>query len=318
MQTHSRVQLNPNKNIIYTIVNPMSSNGKTGKRWPKYRKKFKEAGLDLHIKETHYPGHAIDLTKIGLNKGYKTIMAVGGDGTVNEIVNGFFENGELIDKEAALLIFSQGTGSDYIKSLGLNKQIETVINVYNRYQKKWVDLGKIKYNDFDQKETERYFVNTADVGIGGETVEYVNRASKLMGGILTYLFGAVRTLIKYENKIMKLDVDQNEIRNSLTNSVMVSLGKYFAGGMPIAPEAEIDDGYFDILILGDFSKSETLLNLYRAYQGTHLDYPKIDYLKGKHVKIDSQERVLIDIDGESAGMLPAEFSIHQERFPVLV
>jgi len=296
----------------------MSSNGKTGKRWPKYRKKFKEAGLDLHIKETHYPGHAIDLTKIGLNKGYKTIMAVGGDGTVNEIVNGFFENGELIDKEAALLIFSQGTGSDYIKSLGLNKQIETVINVYNRYQKKWVDLGKIKYNDFDQKETERYFVNTADVGIGGETVEYVNRASKLMGGILTYLFGAVRTLIKYENKIMKLDVDQNEIRNSLTNSVMVSLGKYFAGGMPIAPEAEIDDGYFDILILGDFSKRETLLNLYRAYQGTHLDYPKIDYLKGKHVKIDSKERVLIDIDGESAGMLPAEFFILQERFPVLV
>jgi len=318
LQTHNRAQINKKENTIYTIVNPMSSNGKTGKRWPRYRKKFKEAGLDLHIKETHYPGHAVNLTKRGLNNGYKTIMAVGGDGTVNEIVNGFFEDGELIDNEAALLIFSQGTGSDYIKSLGLNKQIETVVNVYNRYQKRWVDIGKIKYNDFDQKETERYFVNTADVGIGGETVEYVNRASKLMGGILTYLFGAVRTLIKYENKVMKLDVDQNEIRNSLTNSVMVSLGKYFAGGMPIAPEAEIDDGYFDILILGDFSKRETLLNLYRAYQGTHLDYPKIDYLKGKHVKIDSQERVLIDIDGESAGMLPAEFSIHQERFPVLV
>jgi len=318
LRTKNQANIDSQKNTIYTIVNPMSSNGKTGKRWPKYRKKFKEAGLDLHIKETHYPGHAVDLTKTGLNKGYKTIMAVGGDGTVNEIVNGFFENGKLINQDASLLIFSQGTGSDYVKSLGLDKKIETVIEVYNRYEKKWVDLGKMKYNNFDQKEVQRYFVNTADVGIGGETVEYVNRASKLMGGILTYLFGAVRTLIKYENKIMKIEIDKKEVRNSLTNSVMVSLGKYFAGGMPIAPEAEIDDGYFDILILGNFSKTETLLNLYRAYQGTHLDYPKIDYLKGKHIKIDSKERVLIDIDGESAGMLPAEFTILKERFPVLI
>ncbi|MFO7814467.1 MAG: diacylglycerol kinase family lipid kinase [Halanaerobiales bacterium] len=317
MQKNNQADLKPKENIIYTIVNPMSSNGKTGKRWPRYRQKFKEAGLDLHIKETHYPGHAVNLTKNGLNKGYKTIMAVGGDGTVNEIVNGFFDNGQLIEEDAVLLIFSQGTGSDYVKSLGLDKKIETVIDVYNRYQKKWVDLGKIKYNNFDQKKTERYFVNTADVGIGGETVEYVNRASKLMGGVLTYLFGAIRTLIRYENKVMKLDVDQKLVKNNLTNSVMVSLGKYFAGGMPIAPEAEIDDGFFDILILGDLTKAETLLNLYKAYQGTHLDYPKIDYLKGKDVKIESEERVLIDIDGESAGMLPAEFTILKERFPVL-
>lgn len=317
MRKDDQVDLNPNENIIYTIVNPMSSNGKTGKRWPKYLKKFKEAGLNLHIKETHYPGHAVNLTKTALNNGYKTIMAVGGDGTVNEIVNGFFENGKLIEKDAVLLIFSQGTGSDYVKSLGLDKKIETVIDVYNRYERKWVDLGKIKYHNFDKKKVERYFVNTADVGIGGETVEYVNRASKFMGGILTYLFGAVRTLIKYENKVMKLNIDKKLVKNSLTNSVMVSLGKYFAGGMPIAPEAEIDDGYFDILILGDLSKSETLLNLYKAYQGTHLDYPKIDYLKGKDVKIESKERVLIDIDGESAGTLPAEFTILKERFPIL-
>lgn len=318
MQKNKQADLTSKDNIIYTIVNPMSSNGKTGKKWPGYRERFKEAGLSLHIKETHYPGHAVKLTKNALNNGYKTIMAVGGDGTVNEIVNGFFENGKLINKNAVLLIFSQGTGSDYVKSLGLDKKIETVIDVYNRYNRKWVDLGKIKYNNFDQKKTERYFVNTADVGIGGETVEYVNRVSKLMGGILTYLFGAVRTLIKYENKIMKLDVDKKVVKNSLTNSVMVSLGKYFAGGMPIAPKAEIDDGYFDILILGDLSKTETLLNLYKAYKGTHLEYPKIDYLKGKYVKIESEERVLIDIDGESAGMLPAEFTILKERFPILI
>lgn len=318
MQTHNQSDVDSKENTIYTIVNPMSSNGKTGKRWPSYRKRFKKAGLNLHIKETHYPGHAVTLTKTGLNQGYKTIMAVGGDGTVNEVVNGFFDKGKLIDEEAVLLIFSQGTGSDYVKSLGLDKKIETVIDVYNRYEKKRVDLGKIKYNTFDRKEIERYFVNTADVGIGGETVEYVNRASKLMGGIFTYLFGAIRTLIKYDNKIMKIEVDKKIVKDGLTNSVMVSLGKYFAGGMPIAPEAEIDDGYFDILVLGDFSKTETLLNLYRAYQGTHLDYPKIDYLKGKQVKIDSKERVLIDIDGESAGMLPAEFTILKESFPVLV
>jgi len=318
LQANTAKNTNKRENKIYTIINPVSSNGKTGKRWPAYKKRFKEAKLNLDINETLYPGHAVNLTKNALNGGYKTIMAVGGDGTVNEIVNGFYHNGQLINKEAVLLVFSQGTGSDYIKSLGLKKNIDTVINTYKKYERKWVDIGKMKYLNFDQKVVERYFVNEADVGIGGETVEYVNRSSKLMGGLLTYLIGAIRSVIRYDNKKMKLEIDGKVIKEGLINSVMVSLGKYFAGGMPIAPKAIIDDGLFDIIILGDLSKTETLLNLYKAYQGTHIDYHKIDYIQGKEVKIDTEERVLIDIDGESAGMLPAEFKILEQAFPVLV
>ena len=318
LQANSIKEFNPQQNKIFTIINPVSSNGKTGKRWPAYEQKFKKAKLNLDINETLYPGHAVNLTKTALNDGYKTIMAVGGDGTVNEIVNGFYQDGQLINQEAVLLVFSQGTGSDYIKSLGLNKSIETVINIYKKYERKWVDIGKMKYLNFDEKEVERYFVNEADVGIGGETVEYVNRSSKLMGGLLTYLIGAIRTVVKYDNKDMKLTIDGEVIKEGLINSVMVSLGKYFAGGMPIAPQAVIDDGLFDIVILGNLTKLETLLNLYKAYRGTHIDYHKIDYLKGKEIKIDSKDRVLIDIDGESAGLLPAEFKILKKAFPVLV
>ncbi len=318
LQANSIKDFNPQQNKIFTIINPVSSNGKTGKRWPAYEQKFKQAKLDLDINETLYPGHAVNLTKTALNDGYKTIMAVGGDGTVNEIVNGFYQDGQLINQEAVLLVFSQGTGSDYIKSLGLNKRIETVINTYKKYERKWVDIGEMKYLNFDEKEVERYFVNEADVGIGGETVEYVNRSSKLMGGLLTYLIGAIRTVVKYDNKDMKLTIDGEVIKEGLINSVMVSLGKYFAGGMPIAPQAVIDDGLFDIVILGNLTKLETLLNLYKAYRGTHIDYHKIDYLKGEEIKIESQDRVLIDIDGESAGLLPAEFKILKRAFPVLV
>jgi YegS/Rv2252/BmrU family lipid kinase len=318
LPTNSTVKSKSKLNTVYTIINPVSSNGKTGKRWPAYEKKFKAAEINLEIEETLYPGHAVNLTKTALNNGYQTIMAVGGDGTVNEIVNGFFYDGELINKEAVLLVFSQGTGSDYIKSLGLNKNVETVIDTYKEYERKWVDIGKMKYLDFDQKPVERYFVNEADVGIGGETVEYVNRSSKVFGGLLTYLFGAIRTVLKYENKDMELKVDGKVIKDGMTNSVMVSLGKYFAGGMPIAPQAVIDDGLFDIIILGNLTKIETLLNLYRAYKGTHIDYHKIDYLKGEKVSIQSSDRVLIDVDGESAGMLPVEFKILKRALPVLV
>ena len=309
---------NVKENKIFTIVNPVSSNGKTGKRWPNYKNKFEEAGLNLDIHQTLYPGHAVSLSQQALKDGYSTIMAVGGDGTVNEIVNGFFEDGKLINKEAALLVFSQGTGSDYVKSLGLNKKIETVIEAYNRYKRRWVDIGKMKYYNFDEEVVNRYFVNEADVGIGGETVEYVNRSSKLMGGLLTYLFGAIRTVFKYKNKDMQITIDGEVIKNGQINSVMVSLGKYFAGGMPIAPKALIDDGLFDVVILGNLTKLETLLNLYRAYKGTHIDYHKIDYLNGKKVKIYSEDKVLIDIDGECAGLIPVEFEVLKQTFPVLV
>lgn len=306
------------QNTIYTIVNPVSSNGKTGQRWPNHMKKFIDAEIDLEVKMTHYPGHAVKLTQDALKKGYHTIMAVGGDGTVNEVLNGFFEKGELINNKAALLIFSQGTGSDYIRSLNLTKDAADIIATYQRQKIKKVDIGEITYQDFDNIERSRYFINTADVGIGGETVEFVNQSSKIMGGFLTYLYGVIRTLIKYENKNMKLKIDDKVIKDDILNSVIISLGKYFGGGMQIAPEAKVDDGIFDITILGNLSKLETVLNLYRAYKGTHIYYKKIDYLKGKKVSIESDERVLIDIDGECAGILPAQFKIYKQVFPILV
>ena len=307
-----------NQNTIYAVVNPVSSNGKTGHRWPNHEKKIKEAGINLEVKMTHYPGHAIKLTQDALKMGYKTIMAVGGDGTVNEVLNGFYENDKIINEDSVLLILSQGTGSDYIRSLNLTKDINDIIDTYNRYKIKKVDIGKITYLDFDSIKRSRYFINTADVGIGGETVEFVNQSSKIMGGLLTYLYGVIRTLIKYDNKKMKLKIDDKVIKEDILNSVMVSLGKYFGGGMIIAPEAEVDDGIFDITILGNLSKIETVLNLYRAYKGTHIYYKKIDYLKGKKVSIESDQRVLIDIDGECAGILPAEFEIYKQVFPILV
>ncbi|MGM0446082.1 MAG: diacylglycerol/lipid kinase family protein, partial [Bacillota bacterium] len=204
------------------------------------------------------------------------------------------------------------------RSLNLTKNVTDVIATYQRQKIKKVDIGEITYQDFDNIERSRYFINTADVGIGGETVEFVNQSSKIMGGFLTYLYGVIRTLIKYENKKMKLKIDDKVIKDDILNSIMISLGKYFAGGMPIAPEAKVDDGIFDITVLGNLSKLETVLNLYRAYKGTHIYYEKIDYLKGKKVSIESDERVLIDIDGESAGILPAQFQIYKQVFPILV
>jgi len=306
------------QNTVYTIVNPVSSNGKTGQRWPAHKNEFINAGINLKVKMTHYPEHAIKLTEDALKKGYQTIMAVGGDGTVNEVLNGFFKNGEMINENAVLLIFSQGTGSDYIRSLNLTKNPKDIIETYRKYKKKKVDIGNITFHNFDNIKRTKYFINTADVGIGGETVEYVNQSSKVMGGFLTYLYGVIRTIIKYENKKMKLKIDGKVIKDDILNSVMISLGKYFGGGMPIAPEAKVDDGIFDITILGNLSKIETIINLYRVYKGTHIYYKKIDYLKGKKVSVESDERVLIDIDGECAGMLPAQFEIYKQVFPILV
>ncbi len=305
-------------NKIYTIVNPAAAGGKTGKRWPDYKNIFFEEGFELDIVKTNYPGEATKIARKALTKGYKNIMAVGGDGTVNEVINGFFRGEKLINPQVRLIIFSRGSGSDYIKSLGLSGRIEDVIRIIKDGSRDYLDLGLIDYISHTGKKESRYFINVADAGIGGETVYNLREKPKKLGGFTSYLFAAVKTILHYKNKDIRVTVDNRQITNRKLNTVLVANGKYFAGGMKIAPEANIRDGKFDIVILGDLKKGETLFNLYKAYRGKHLAHPKVNILSGKEVILESEERVLLEIDGESVGKLPAKFTLLEKKLPVLI
>lgn len=305
-------------NKIFTVVNPVSASGRTGRNWPDIADYLKKNNIDFVFRKSEYPEHAVSMVRKALKDGYKYIMSVGGDGTANEVVNGFFEKGNLINPEAELIIFSRGTGSDFIRSLGIGNSKKEIIEIIKKEREKLIDIVKVNYINNDNNKSQRYFLNISDAGIGGETVARIEKGVKLFNGKLTYLLGILKTLAFYKNKKYRVKMDGKEIVNDKVNSILVANGGYFAGGMNIAPEAEIDDGLLNLIVLGDLNKFEIITNLYKAYSGKHLSHPKVNSYQGKEIEISSKEKVFLNIDGEAAGILPAHYKIIPAKIKVLI
>jgi len=267
---------------------------------------------------TEYPGHATELAGQALKAGYKTIMSVGGDGTMNEVVNGFFENGQPISEDSVLVVFSRGTGCDFIRTLDIKKGIEDLLAILDRKQVKQVDVGRVNFLGTAGKMVTRYFMNVADIGIGAETANRVNKHSKLLKGLLSFALGAVTTIILYKNKDFEVIIDGEAVLSERMNSVIIANGKYFGGGMKVAPEALIDDGVFDIIILGDLSKPELIKSFPLIYDGKHLSHPKLKFYRGSKVKVKSGGKGLIEVDGEIPGSDDAEFEILPKALNILI
>jgi len=294
----------------FAVVNPQSASGSTRKRWPKYLRRLRDDGYLIDFVYTTEPGDATRVTQRVLYEGYTHIIAVGGDGTVNEVVNGFFSNGELINNESELALFSHGTGGDLIRTLNISRGIEGFLEILGRGQKRLIDVGEVLFQDEHRQQINRYFLNVADVGLGGETVVHVNKQSKLLGGKLSFLIGSVVSILRYRNKFMRCEIDGKLIVEGRLNSIMVANGRYIGGGMMIAPHAELDDGLFDVVCLGDFSTLMLLRHLPKLYKGTHLGIPGVTVHRGRSVVITTAEKALLDIDGEQPGQAPLTFSLN--------
>lgn len=291
------------------IVNPASANGSTGKLWDTLERAIGNEIGEVDASFTTAANHATGLAREALDDGFEMIVAVGGDGTVNEVVNGFFDSGAPVSADAVLGVISRGTGSDFIKTMNLPKEIEDAARVLKGRAVKRCDAGRFTSRGPDGKEMERYFINIADFGVGGEAVERVNNTSKAFGGFLSFLYGTLKTLWVYKGKKVKFRIDDDSEIEQAINSVVIANGQYFGGGMQIAPEAIADDGLFDIVILDDLSFVESLLNIPKLYKGTHINDPKVTCFRGKRLVAESDEDVLIDVEGEHGGMLPAKFEI---------
>lgn len=303
---------------MFIIVNPASANRTTGKEWSWYEKVLLDSGFEFETGLTERPGHATELARQALKSGYKTIMSVGGDGTMNEVVNGFFENSRPIARDSRLVVFSRGTGCDFIKSLGIKNSIEDLLAVLARNQAKQIDIGKVSFAGTEEETITRYFLNVADIGIGAETANRVNKHSKRMKGFLSFMLGAVSTIILYKNKDFDVVIDDEIVLSERMNSVIVANGNYFGGGMKVAPEAKMDDGVFDIIIFGDLSKVDLIRSFPLIYDGKHLSHPKLKYYRGSRLKVSSGGKGLIEVDGEIPGNDDAEFELLPKALEILV
>lgn len=285
------------------IINPAAGANSTRRKWLRIRELLKHIGLSYDFHYTEGVGHAIELASSAARSGCEYLVAVGGDGTVNEVANGILRaNGS---GHVALGIINTGTGSDFSRSIGIPHDYVRACSFLTSQQRKTVDIGVVEYQS-NGNRAQRYFINAGGVGFDASVVEQVEKLPKYFGGTIPYLVGVIRTLFTYRNKQVTLEVG-SEIENGRILNVVVANGEYVGGGMHIAPEAELNDNLLDIVVVGDIGKFELLKAFPTVYKGTHIYHPKVRMKKAARLTIQSPEKMLVYADGELLGEGPATF-----------
>jgi YegS/Rv2252/BmrU family lipid kinase len=293
------------------IVNPKSQGGKLGKRWTEIAETLGRAfPFDEAI--TQGPGDATRLTREALRGGAERIVAIGGDGTVNETVNGFFDDaGQPIAPNAAFALIPFGTGGDFRRTFHLPTEIADAAKVVAADHKKKIDVGRLTFRTHAGEPATRMFANIASFGVSGVVDRLVNESGKKLGR-LSFLWATARATLSYKNQRVQLVFDGGDRVDATINTVAVANGRFFGGGMMVAPDAEADDGVFDVVALGDLGFSDLLVSGRRIYKGTHLTMDKVSARRAKVVEAEPVETggvVELDVDGEALGRLPAKFEI---------
>jgi YegS/Rv2252/BmrU family lipid kinase len=303
------------------VVNPQSSGGALGKRWHDVARVLRRHVAFEEVR-TGGPGDATELTRKALKEGAERVVAMGGDGTINEVVNGFFEDGAPIATDAAMGIIPFGTGGDFRKTVHLPKDLDRAGEILARGRTRRIDVGSIELTRRGGGREHRIFANIASFGISGMVDRLVNESSKALGGTLTFAIATARAGLKYDNRRVRLVFDEREESpvEMTINSVAVANGRYFGGGMKIAPGAELDDGLFDVVALGDLGIKDFLRHGAKLYNGTHLGLDKVSHRRARVVRAEplDSEDVELDVDGETPGILPATFRIIPDALSLVV
>lgn len=299
------------------IVNPESNKGRTGKRWIKIKESLHAFFKEFKYEFTEKPHHATEISRAAIKEGTELIVGVGGDGTMHEIANGFFEDQKIINPETVLGVLPSGTGSDLSKSLNIPPGIKNALEIIKNAPNRLIDTGRVRFKSPSGENKERFFLNIADFGIGGEVVRRVN-LNRMKRKTSSYLQCLITTFIHYKNKKLNLKIDGKELPSDEYMVGAIANGKIFGKGMKIAPDACLDDGFFDIVLIKGMTMFEFCLNAWRIYSGTHLKHPKISLIRGKKVEVEpiDEEDALIEVDGEQLCSAPATFEIVPRIFPI--
>jgi YegS/Rv2252/BmrU family lipid kinase len=300
------------------IVNPESNRGRTRKKWEQIKEALKTFIKEFKYEFTEKPAQATEISRAAIRDGSEMIVGVGGDGTINEIANGFFDGMKLINPQTVLGIVPSGTGCDFSKSLHIPSSLKHALRVLTQAPSPAVDIGKASFLSHAGTIEERYFLNVADFGFGGEVLERMNQI-RAKRKAASYFKSTLATFFHYRSKTIKLKIENEEIPRGEYLIGAISNGRIFGKGMKIAPHARLDDELFDIVLIKGMKVMEFLMNVWRIYAGTHLSHPKILLHRGKKIEANPEDLdndVLIEIDGEQVGKLPATFEIVPRSIPI--
>ena len=307
---------------IAAVVNPNSANGKTARRWPEVARRLEEKLGPVSTYFTERPGHGLTLSQNLLKEGYEMVIAAGGDGTMNEVANGFLENDKPVNPEARMGILPLGTGGDFRRALGVPLDLDNAIDVLASGHAAKIDMGKAVYvpsGGSPASLSTRYFVNMVSFGMGGEVAARVRNFLSPLGGKAAFQWATFKVFLGYRGKRVRLRLDgAPENSTHFITNISVGNGPYHGGGMHPCPTAVLNDGIFEVTVIDYLGMLTLIRDMKMLYSDNVYLHPKVHHLRGRRVTAEADETTCIEVDGEPLGTLPLEITLLPECLPLVV
>ena len=292
----------------FVIVNPASGARIGGRRWDRLARLLSSSLGEFEHAFTLAPGDATRLSRSALRAGFEMVVAVGGDGTLNEVVNGFFDGAVPVAPEAALGIVALGTGGDFGRTLG-QQDVESACARLAGRRTRTIDVGLARFTGHDGVVIERIFINVASFGVSGLVARLVNSRLKAISGQLSFTLATLRALAVYRDASVTLQFDDLPPRSLALTNAAFGNGRFFGAGMQVTPTAQLDDGELDVTMWSGFGLMEFIQKRRSLYDGSHVSEPGAQVLKTRRASASSLQSVRVELDGESVGLLPLRVEV---------
>lgn len=302
----------------FAIVNPVAGSGKGLADWPLISKLLRDNGIVPDYAFTERKYHAIELAVEAVNNGYRKIMVVGGDGTIHEVVNGFFIQTGVPTQDILLSVIAVGTGNDWIRMFGIPRKYSEAIKAIVAGHSFLQDVATISYHQATVKQT-RYMANVAGFGFDACVNRRYNHLKDVgKKGKWLYIWSTFKAVMGYSSTGIKMWVDGKLAVNDLVYSGTVGIGKYNGGGMLQTPDAVADDGLLDLTVIRNLSKLGVLIRFKSLFNGKIYKLKMVSLLRGRSIRIESTPEVAVEVDGEALGYSPFEFEVIDRAIRVVV
>jgi YegS/Rv2252/BmrU family lipid kinase len=290
------------------IVNPAAAAGATGRRWDRIAKLLRSSLGDFQHAVTQGPGEATAVSRAALRDGFEMVVAVGGDGTLNEVVGGFFDGAAPVSPQAVLGVVALGTGCDFARSID-QVDLESACARLAGSRTRRIDVGLARFTGHDGAPTMRIFINVVSCGVGALVAHLVSPRLKAVSGQLAFTLATLRALAVYRDQTVSLAFDDTPARSIAVTNCAFGNGRFFGAGMQVAPGARLDDGEFDVTIWSGFGLMDFIRKRHTLYDGSHVREQGSEVLKIRRAVATSASTVWLELDGESVGCLPAHLEV---------
>ncbi len=300
------------------IVNPMAAGRMAGRRWPRIDGLLRQRLGPVDTRFTQRRGDATGLAYQALREGCDLVIAVGGDGTANEVVNGFYRDGKLVRPGARLGFIPIGTGGDLQRTLQVPLDPAQAVQTLVEGCPLAIDIGLARLAGYDGAPVKRCFINLLSLGMGGDVSVRAKSFPRWLGGKAAFLSATLLVFLNYKGKRVRLTLDGARPEEFFITNIAIGNGRYHGGGMHPCPRAVMNDGLLEVTTIDRLGMFELLRDLPVLYSDDVYKHPKVRHFRARRIRAESAEVTRIEVDGEALGTLPLEVELLPERLSVLV